>query len=95
MLKSERYLQDLKKRAKNLNEYLEVIAERSDELCPKDTGALVNSRKIENNAIIYDTPYASIVHEDLQTRHPNGEAKFLEKATNEKKDELLRKIVRG
>lgn len=30
--------------------------------------------------IIYDTPYAAKIHEDLEMYHSNGEAKFLEKA---------------
>ena len=69
---------------------------RSNEYVPVDTGVLRSSGNIikakdEGNAIVGGvgyggaaSKYAVIVHENLNLNHPNGgQAKFLERATNE------------
>lgn len=41
-------------------------------------------------AVGYSAPYAIFVHENLQARHPNGQAKFLENAIKENETELAK-----
>lgn len=77
-------------------EVAESILNRSNELVPKKTGDLMKSGRIftsesaEGNkraGVSYgddSVNYAVFVHEDLSKFHPNGQAKFLEQAMNEK-----------
>lgn len=64
---------------------------------PKDTGNLRNSFltiRNENNVEIKNTAnYSLVVHEDLQAKHPVGEAKFLENAIKAKEKEALEIIA--
>lgn len=41
-----------------------------------------------------DTPYAVIVHEDLDAHHPYGQAKFLESVHNESSPHMTKRIAR-
>lgn len=83
----------------------EVIAQQSDIYCPKKTKALVQSRKISEPEtdggkvvveISYggpDAPYAPYAHEMTTYKHPAPtQAKFLERAAQEKKDEVTQAI---
>mgnify|MGYP000645025530 CR=1 FL=1 len=72
-----------------------LIKREAQEKTPVDTGNLKNSAYTDseggNNpaAVIgYQASYAPFVHEDLEARHDNGEAKFLEKAVNENQDRI-------
>jgi len=66
---------------------------------PVDTGNLKNSAYTDSEggndpaAVIgYQASYAPFVHEDLEARHDNGEAKFLERALNENQDRIIQTI---
>ncbi|MFI6909655.1 hypothetical protein ACIBKY_50930 [Nonomuraea sp. NPDC050394] len=68
----------------------EHILTESRAITPVDTARLQQSGAATVDetslraAVSYDTPYAAIVHEDLQARHlPPGQAKFLEDAAAE------------
>ena len=64
-----------------------AILGRSTELCPIETGFLRSSGTIyvydDHIRIIYECPYATYVHENLNNYHPFGQAKFLETAAQE------------
>lgn len=71
---------------------LEIIGNRSDALCPKDTLELVKSKKVTitgrgtgtKGRIEYTAPHAVPVHEDLEKKHAEPtQAKFLETASRE------------
>lgn len=74
-----------------------MIEREAIERTPKATGNLRNSFKTirhEKDVEIKNTAdYALKVHEDLQARHPIGEAKFLENAIKAKQDEALKIIA--
>jgi hypothetical protein len=70
----------------------ELILERSNYYCPKDTGELVESGYIEEQGsgmsyaaqVAYATRYALYVHEDLTVHHDDPTcAKFLDRASEE------------
>ena len=76
-------------------EVAESVLERSNELVPKKTEALMKSGRVFTSQSIQGNlragvsyggagvNYAVFVHEDLAKHHPNGQAKFLEQALNE------------
>ncbi len=68
------------------------LLEKSQALCPVDTGDLVNSGHIEEApngfAVVYDSDHAVEVHDDLDRVHPDGQAKFLEQPAVEQKSEV-------
>lgn len=77
-----------------------LIKREAQEKTPVDTGNLKNSAYTDSeggdepSAVIgYQASYAPFVHEDLEARHDNGEAKFLEKALNENQNQIL-EIIR-
>ena len=74
-----------------------MIEREAIERTPKDTGNLRNSfltTRNENNVEIKNTAnYSLVVHEDLQAKHPVGEAKFLENAIKAKEKEALEIIA--
>lgn len=43
----------------------------------------------------FTAAYAIFVHENLETRHDNGEAKFLENSLNDNRKQILALIARG
>jgi hypothetical protein len=70
----------------------EGIMSESQERCPVLTGTLRRSGTVQTNTenineveveLGYNTEYAIYVHENLEARHPVGEAKFLENPVNE------------
>ena len=77
-----------------------LIKGRSQELCPVDSGTLMNSAYVDvvddrTYAVGYGgaaSEYALIQHENLQYYHPVGQAKFLEQAFEEEIVELLREF---
>lgn len=77
----------------------EKILERSNQLAPRDTGEMVRQTDVKKKKdneweARYNTDYSLYVHEDLEARHPNGQAKFLQSATNEKGIEVIRDIAK-
>jgi hypothetical protein len=85
---------------------LNLAAERLRALsvprAPKQTGALRNTAQVTPattgdpvSSVSYDTPYAVKQHEELDYRHDDGEAKYLEKPLREHSDELLAIIARS
>lgn len=77
----------------------EIVQVRSDQLVPKEVGALAATVRVKENrggintvAITYDGPYARWVHEHLWFKHPHGGiAKFLEVAMIEKQQDAINK----
>jgi hypothetical protein len=69
----------------------EDLKERSQPLAPSKTGELRESAFVETSGsgfdavttVGYSADYAADVHEDLEARHENGEAKFLETPARE------------
>jgi len=78
---------------KRLQEAMEIVATEADNLVPIDTGTLHDSQEIREGVIAYTAPYATFVHEDLIARHPQGEAKFLEKAWSNKRSDFMKKFM--
>lgn len=73
-----------------------LIETESIQRTPKDIGNLRSSaytQPTEDGVQVgYTADYAPHVHENLESRHPIGEAKFLERAMNEKEAEALELI---
>lgn len=76
-----------------------LIQRRSMQKVPVDTGNLRGSaytRKAQDDPMAveigYEAEYAAEVHEDLEVGHAVGEAKYLERATSESTQDVL-KIV--
>ena len=73
-----------------------LIETESIQRTPKDVGILRDSaytQPIEGGVQVgYTADYAPYVHENLEARHPVGEAKFLERAMNDKEAEALELI---
>lgn len=96
--KTQKRLKELQE-LKSLPAALEIIGKASDDKVPVDKGELKNSRvniiQGENFSIEYTAKHAIYVHEDLDAKHDNGEAKFLEKAWAEKKDEFFKTLLNG
>lgn len=65
---------------------------------PIEEGTLRRSHAVSTDpanftaAVSVDTPYAVPVHENMQARHPEGNAKFLENAFNSEVD-AVRNII--
>ena len=66
---------------------------------PVDTGNLKGSAStytISQNppavAVSFNASYAIYVHENLESKHPKGEAKFLERAVIDLKDEIVETV---
>jgi hypothetical protein len=80
---------------------LELVKEEAVRRCPIDTGKLRKSARVKmrgNTGSIsfgddLEIYYAIYVHERLDLHHPVGEAKFLEKAWNVKKNEFLQALL--
>lgn len=80
-----------------------AIKAESQFRCPVDTGHLKGSHYVQMETSNDGSPmarigataeYALIQHENLQFRHPNGEAKFLENAFKAKAGDVLEIIRR-
>jgi len=78
----------------------DLILEASNRLAPVETGTMrretdvVKKEKLEYQ-VRYNTDYSLYVHEDLEKVHPTGQAKFLEKATNENGKKVIKNIADG
>jgi hypothetical protein len=67
------------------------ILKEAQSRVPVDTGQLRDSGRVEMHEdgttikarIVFGTDHAIPVHEDLEAKHPSGQAKFLESALNE------------
>lgn len=84
---------------RGVNKAALIVLRESNRLVPVDTGNLRQSGFFEPvqagpPAVIvaYQAEYAIHVHEDLEARHPTGEAKFLEKAVTRKQSEIVEAI---
>lgn len=74
-----------------------IVVMEAQRRCPVDTGYLKAHWEIKRIrggvwSIIFSADYAVYVHERLDVYHRIGEAKFLEKAWNHKKNEFLRAL---
>jgi hypothetical protein len=83
-------------------EGLELAAEKllaeSRQRVPVATGELKDSGKVVMQdgaaSVVYDAPHALSVHERLDVRHPDGQAKYLEEPMNQFGDKLLQTLAR-
>lgn len=80
-----------------LEEAAWIILEASNERVPVDNGDLLRSGyvHIEGDSVFisYSVNYALPVHERTEVHHPNGEAKFLEKAMDANRGLVEEKIA--
>ncbi len=77
-----------------IEEGAEDIAEESKRLVPVESGALKDDCRIEETesnevTVKYTLPYAAIQHEDLNAKHENGRAKFLEEPFNGRAEKII------
>lgn len=77
-----------------------IIQAAAQQRTPVDTGNLKGSaftrRSPEEENVVetgFGAAYAVYVHENLEAHHDNGEAKFLENAVVEKREEVLQAVV--
>jgi hypothetical protein len=82
----------------------EIIMTRAKKKTPVDTGFLRSTGSVDppevrkGRAFVnlgFEAFYALYVHEDLTAHHNNGEAKFLEKASNESAAMLQKMCARA
>ncbi len=65
------------------------VLEAAKERAPVESGRLRESGHVESDPaamtarVVFDAPYAAIVHERLDVAHPNGQAHFLSSASRE------------
>jgi hypothetical protein len=71
----------------------EQLLARSQELVPVNTGELKESGAVVDGMVVYTADHAIPVHENLEARHPRGQAKFLEAAVNQFGDEYLKLLT--
>lgn len=80
-----------------LKEGADLILKESIEITPRQTGQLINETDVIKNKkgyeVRYNADYAGIIHEDLERRHINGQAKFLETSTNKNGDKVIRNVA--
>lgn len=81
--------------ADGLNTSAELVRGRSVAHTPLEYGDLRSSQTVVpaapsdlESAVVSDLDYAVPVHEDLTAYHDDGEAKFLERAVNESRDDI-------
>lgn len=77
----------------------ELILNESKKLAPKDTGQMIREtdiKKISNKEthIRFNSDHSLYVHEDLEARHINGQAKFLSIATENKGKEAIELVAK-
>lgn len=87
--------------AVGVNLALERLRALSVPLAPLDRGPLRASATIRQatafraeGALIFDTPYAAIQHENLDYAHDDGQAKYVEQPMTEKRAELYALIAK-
>lgn len=85
----------------NLRDMATITKMESNFMAPIDTQFMVNSSVINaimnGYEIVYRAHYSLYVHENLEVYHPNGTAKFLEKAVRMlgSKQDIERKLGAG
>lgn len=92
-------LSDIEKAVQaGLDEHAKAVLERSNELAPKDTGDMIASGFVSVADLTAQVGYRDFVaryqHERLDYSHDDGQAKFLETATDELTDQLAPTIGR-
>lgn len=87
--------------ARGVNLALERLRALSVPLAPLDRGPLRQSATIRQatqfraeGALIFDTPYAAVQHENLEYRHDDGQAKYVEQPMTDHAVELHGLIAR-
>lgn len=84
-------------------EVKQVEFPETQKLVPVKTGDLKASGRVEGPEIkgkqitvriIYDMPYAMIVHENLEAFHPNGQAKYVEQPLREAAPHLPSRVAK-
>ena len=83
-----------------LNQAAEQLRGYSVPLAPLDRGPLRASAQVTEATpgnltayVSYDTPYAARQHEELDWRHDDGQAKYLEGPLEEHREDLLKAIA--
>ncbi|WP_449281252.1 hypothetical protein [Leucobacter sp.] len=83
-----------------LNHGAELLRGYSQPLAPIDTGILRATGQVtpatESNLeshVSYDTEYAARQHEELDWRHDEGQAKYLEQPLEDHRDEITQAIA--
>lgn len=83
--------------ASGIAEALAQLLEAANQRAPVDTGELRGSGRVETDGlqgtVVYEAPHAVAVHENLEVRHNDGQAKFLEAALVEDQRELLKRVA--
>ncbi|UOQ58098.1 minor capsid protein [Leucobacter allii] len=86
--------------AEALNHGAELLRGYSVPLAPKDQGDLRGSAQVTPATpgnleahVSYDTPYAARQHEELDWRHDDGQAKYLEQPLEDHRDDLMQAIA--
>lgn len=81
--------------AEGVNLALERLKALSVPLAPLDRGPLRESATVKpatptkaEGALIFDTPYAAVQHEELDYNHDDGQAKYVEQPMKERQSEL-------
>lgn len=78
-----------------LQRSLEHLLAESRKIVPLDEGTLERSSRVVRNglegAVVYDTVYAKVQHENLDYKHlPGRKAKYLEGPLNSEREVMLR-----
>ena len=73
------------------------ILNTSNALAPRDTGSMITETDVHDAGelrydVRYNSDYSLYVHEDLEARHPQGQAKFLQEATNQEGRKVISEI---
>ena len=87
---------------KGMNDAANFVKARSLDEVPIVTGKLRDSAYVRiegigpsTHALVgYSAPYAIFVHEDMKAKHPQGRAKFLERAVRRNRKLILELIAR-
>lgn len=106
---TQRALAKRKQWSSTAAEAAKIILDRSNEMIPYEMGELKESGKVTVDRmkaeVVYDSIYAMRQHEDELYQHPGvesknpsggeqGRSKFLEKAINEKMDDVIAVVKR-
>jgi hypothetical protein len=71
---------------RGLQQAAQIVLDESLRRVPRDTGTLADSGHIDTSGggvrVVFDAPYAALVHEKMSLKHPRGESKYLENAVN-------------
>lgn len=71
-------------------------AEEVIKLLERFEASTLKGKKTMGVTVGYTAPYAIYVHENLQSRHPNGgQAKFLEQPMREKEQDMVEIVIKN